>query len=495
MSTITPTIDPEFTKFHKSIPVDTSSTSRQSIKLTAQDGSQTTRTSGLNIEKRTTRFMFNNMANSRLRLNSSVVCFKCHCTDSTGSANMTTACVPWNVIAHQIDNIALYINNSSIPIYKSSAGTYASEYASRLYSSYDWNHINNEMDEQLYGPIELSQRADTYTSATSYDEDEDEYTTTTTSTITHAQPLYTIATATAFNHTQAERIARHNTSNYQKNQTKMIPICDLIPTLPTGIINQLRSFMLEITYRDKSTELETLNGDAGSIFHITECYMLLDMINMTQEQQKIEEANKQVPNIIPYLTTQCFQMKYNKDTDIVIGSQKNIMAVMVMHPAVGEENSVSDREATSTGQTMLFNCSHATTAFLRDSTETGTTNQIIERVNIQYGNITYPTIPIQTVDMLSDGTKSPNLAELYHYYLIALNSLGNKLIKPIPFNIFSTTQPFIFLKPYSNNAGHLTKTSDLIIQMRGGADSLCNVILYKLVILKIESDGSIIMEY
>jgi len=93
---------------------------------------------------------------------------------------------------------------------------------------------------------------------------------------------------------------------------------------------------------------------------------------------------------------------------------------------------------------------------------------------------------------------SVDFKNLYMEYLKALNLISHKTVKPIPFKLFQTTMPFVFLRPWSNSNSHLSREGrDLIIKIKSpiSESSKIAVILFRLMVMQIAPDGSVSLNY
>lgn len=491
-----PTKDKGYTITNSTIPIDASTQYKQSVKVTAQSGGSITlgNSSSLNQTSATTKFVVNNGANSKINFNSYGLCVTYAFGSIADFAVVASLSVPApNSIADQIESIQLTFNNSSVSIYNSTGGNFVYDYTSRLITNHDWQVLNN-LDTQLFTPWAMPQYEST------------------TVTSTERWRTYTTTDAAVYggsklSQCQLERNARHQllgTNDYLLRNTKVIPFCDLFPRMGplNAIIGNLRSFELTIQWRNHSEYMETCKNNAVNgtgCLRIESCHLMGEnwVMQPTQQAQEVDGKIKNEIDNIAMLTTETYTFNYVVDSDAILPSQKNVQMVHILESIYGKYNiSTSlDVSGRSVGQFALFgNNNFASKTFQDHQSVYASTNKCLTSVQMEYGqDILYPNYPLT----LSNGSGNVNLAPLYHEFEKALNTVGSKTARPIPFSVFSTTMPSVLFRFYPPHAPHLARESrDLVIKCKGGlATSTVHVVVYKLQVVQIHPDGSVTLNY
>jgi len=459
----------------KTVPVDASTLYRGEQRITAQVGGSSA--TGLNVGGVQTKFVIQNGSNFKLRWDTCALAVRGRFhTGAAQPAACALSCPAWNIIADQIDSIILTINDSSTAVYNISNGLYVYDYTARLFRNYTWDVLNN-MDEQIFSPIEGNASPNWITRTN--------------------VPVYPALTAV-----QVERRARHRVAELASRETKFISFQDLFPRFPACIMNNLRKIQLEIVWRNHSVRgMEHGVGAAGTECYlitnaeiVTDYYVLAPATQITEINQKASQA---VDNVA-YLNTQVLDYTYTGG-DIIISGLKNIDSVMVMQMARGQVNVDSTVIGQSCGQFMLVSAgaTSATTTFPDNESEAGAAGTLVPLTSaqLQLGEITYPP---QELSIINDG--SPDLGHLYQEYLKCLNVCASRTSKPIPFGVFKSTLPFVCLKPWSNNAPHLSREGrDLILRLRSALPAAAGrnvaIVVFKTMVMQVTPDSSVSINY
>jgi len=90
----------------------------------------------------------------------------------------------------------------------------------------------------------------------------------------------------------------------------------------------------------------------------------------------------------------------------------------------------------------------------------------ITSIAISYNNRSYPQQHIQ-VGRPGSGA---DFAQLYYEYLKALDRFGHPGVSgAVPYEVFKTTMPFLWVRPYTTAAPKLTKDAELIVNSTSDA--------------------------
>jgi hypothetical protein len=206
-----------------------------------------------------------------------------------------------------------------------------------------------------------------------------------------------------------------------------------------------------------------------------------------------EEAANKADEFVSFITTNTNSDTYNKDSDITVVSVPNLQAVMILKPIQGETIYNGDASAlTAQGKGEFFLCSDIGSSgmpYADHYSETATHNVQLTSLSVRYGSISYPASPIE----IQNSANVVDFTGLYNEYLKTLNVVGNRVAKPLPYSVFSTTMPFACISFWSNNGAHLTQQGqDLRISMKGGQTTTSlPIVRFQLQVAKIGRDGSI----
>ena len=471
--------------------MDSSTAYRVSNRISAQVGGSST--SGLNgATPLQTKFVISNGSNYKMRWDTMALAVK-GCFVKGGTTG--TAPPAWNAIADNIEAISLKINDSATNIYECSNGNFVYDYSARLLRNYSWDVLNT-MSEELFTPIAGCDELFLGSSTTA----------TGVGAVSVygglALPGWKTTSDAGYSQTQYSRFYQNRCGTYTDYTTKMLSFQNVFPRFPMSIMNNVRKVQIDITWRSHYLScMEKLSGDTTSSYLITNCEIISDFYALTPTSQ-INDVNEKVGQVVDnvgYLNTQIVDLTYNKGS-MSISSVKNLDSVMVFQLARDMVNSVSDRAGSSCGEFCLIDCAKncLTTTFPTNQSEqvSGKIGSITG-VQMQYGEITYPNYELKT---MNDGSTSVDMTPLYYEYLKCMNCVANKTAKPMPFEIFMSTMPFICLKCWSNNGTHLTREGkDLILtinsNLTGSVSSSIKIIIFKTQVMQIQPDGSVSVNY
>lgn len=501
-----PRKDDIYNTLKSKVPVDASTRYRINKHIS---GLNTSDSAGLNVNGKTTEFTIYNNQQSKMRWDTTAFLINATFNDNAGGA-MTLAVPSPTAIVDQIESITLTAPKSSTQIFSMSGETFQKSYLARLLTSYDWDTLNR-MDEQLFTPFEVEDMTTTITqaagapyavSAVSVDENSPRYVFQGANATSNA--IAALANCELFTTAQKIRQVRHRTNIYSQVISKVIPFNDAFPKFPNSIINNMDELKISIAWKDNSQTrgIETIANAADhavgvgkilitGIEIIEDCYMP----SITKEIETTGNKSGNVSEIIGYNDCEISTRSYVANSEIDCGNVKNLQAVMIIKDMYGATNATAataDQRAVykSTCQFSLFDnqTGYAHSTVLRDCNVMNANNSIISSIQVSYGDdIIYPMRPITT-----KSGNSPVLTELYYEYLKALDAVSHKFIKPMPFSVFCTTMPFVFIKVFSNNGVHLCREGKpLTIKMTGGVSTNIHVICFTEKNLFIKSDGSI----
>jgi len=127
----------------------------------------------------------------------------------------------------------------------------------------------------------------------------------------------------------------------------------------------------------------------------------------------------------------------------------------------------------SLGEFLLFGNSNNVTAQIKlsaDQPAAAGTSEPISSVQIQFNGVQYPSVPLSVTKTVNGGV-ALDATQLYQEYLKAIARVGRRDVTPaIPYDVFKTTMPFIYFRPFADDGVKLSNEGHtLIIRMNGGS--------------------------
>lgn len=428
-------------------------------------------------------------------------------------------CAPsWNMVGALIENVRLDINSGETT-YISTSGRFLEEFTARLIRYFDGETLDN-MGETLFTPCFDK----TYTGSSGAGNNAVDPDNGVTETILPAQyPALDAAyvqgnvdgtiiglnphiNPLAQGSSLAERARTYCSGNtHQREVVKIIPLNLLLPKLPDGIWKNFRKAKLTINWARTIDLLENFSTNAAGAqgcVRLVGCDLISDYYVMTpgQASASLSEKTSVSPlDILPFYNTQAYVKTYTPGADITIPAVRQFDSIMVMQVARGFGNGqagANNRAYTSHGQFLLFGNSAANNGLLKlraDEPVGQPAGSVagISSVQLVVGSRVYPDNPI-ICSKSTNGTICFEPSHLYHEYLKGIAKLGRRNGRPaISYDTFRTNCPFIYLRPWSDNAAHLSNEGqDITIRMMGGVESQIVIILFTLRVLSLSGDGS-----
>lgn len=292
-----------------------------------------------------------------------------------------------------------------------------------------------------------------------------------------------------------ERVKRWASGNtHQRVITKLIPFQDLFPRIPNHIFKNVRNVKVKITWNPTMDLLEhfCIVGAAGTAaahlathgdVRLINAAVVTDMYFATPAQAaesvtEKQEASAESADILRMLATRVDPIVAPASgSSVRISGVANFDSLMVIQPARGWRNltaaDTTVREYQSTGEFLLFGCSNnaASTMKLRaDEPVAAGTSEPVTKVYMTYDGVTYPGSEHIECSQTVNGAVCFNPIPAYREYVKACARTSRVDTAPaIPLEIFATTMPFIYIKPWADNAIHLnTYASDIQLYITGG---------------------------
>lgn len=289
-------------------------------------------------------------------------------------------------------------------------------------------------------------------------------------------------------------------NSHQRVITKCIPLSDLLPRFPPALITNGRSIKLEIIWTNTTDLLEHSSSTAATQAGVSliGCDLITDTLapSATQYEALIKQKDAGIPEQFGFTSTQVYQLSYTAGSDLIVPGITNFDSCMILQLAKGFANGQSTTNArtyTSSGQTLIFgNSTYATTGDIKLAADHVSSDALsITSAQIQYAGRLYPSTPITTSQTVNSGIAFDGTT-LYAEYLKFCGKLSSlDRSAAIPYEYFCTTLPFIALRPYSDSPRISPTGGDLVVRLAGGTASAISVVVFRNVLVVIDSDGSV----
>ena len=533
-----PSIDPVYAITRQPIRVDASSLSRASTLFSAQTNGSAAITDPLNSASspKTTLFVFSSSSSNpvlfdNIYLRMRMVVHLLGTPTSSAPFNdpevLNVGCEavgynspPWNLSAALINQCKITINDSEI--WSNAPGYFCQDFTARLLKNHTYDSLAGA-GHMLFCPIfDKTYLATTGRSNAAVDPGVGvapfagvkpaspdsiscpylavKYTAGPTAPVT--QVGYTSDYNKWFSSPEAKMRAKTyiTPNSHQRVITKCIPLSDLLPRFPPALITNGRSIKLEIIWTNSTDLLEHSSSTAATQAGVSliGCDLITDTLSPTATQYEalIKQKDSGIPEQFGFTSTQVYQLSYTAGSDIIVPGITNFQSVMVMQLAKGFTNGQSTTNArtyTSSGQTLIYgNSTFATTGDIKLAADHVSTDALpITSAQIQYAGRLYPSTPITTLQTVNSGSAFDG-ATLYAEYLKFCGKLSAlDRSAAVPFEYFSTTMPFLALSPFSDMPRISSTGGDLVLRLTGGAASALSIIVFRNVLVQIDSDGSV----
>ena len=440
----------------------------------------------------------------RIRLDTTALRLQFRFTDGATPAaacDFSTFSPPWNLWATMINNITLKLNNNTV-IYNSVNGEFVHALSARMFREYTAETLDG-MDNVFFTPIS-------------------------------GDNAYVIGSIGGVAMPDGATKRSNNwigNDSHLRVVTKTIPFSVLFPPAVCAVLKNIQSFQLDITFLNMNrghwiatAAIENPNVQAGLLeqvkfdktasVQILGCDIVQDRYTPTA-QLTVQQTAQKMPNPenpgasdverLSFYDVSVQKTQYTNAT-IQYGSTANLDAVCIMQPCVSDYATTpvinivnlavpvvgvnaERRIYTSSGQ-YFFGGGGATSAIAPSCRlQADLPNTGFMSVHLQYGTMTYPTLPIT----IRETGGSNDMSLLYHAYLRGIGKASRTDITPaIKFADFRKTMPFIFLRPWGDNAPHLNNTAtDLTLRLSGGIAGQIYVVLFQVGMIDIGSDGNL----
>ena len=542
--------DPLWDVSTQKVPIDKDTVARKSSYITAQTGPNGSLAAPLNSGQDTI-FSFNQESVGKLHWDTLGLRLRtvftlstdptaaCPVSASAAGAdfNMTPAGLPfsapsWNLTAALINSIKLEINGNQV--FNSTNGDFLLQFTSNLLRFFDYETLNN-YDDMLFTPcFTKSYTCSSAQAATGQAADATHY--------TNVLPKLLACLSSDFvtftGHNDAagqfighnpdwnplaadpalkERAIKYCTGNtHQKEVVKVIPFNLLFPAFPAGMYRNLRTVRISIKWVNSTDLLDnfsTAGGATKGCVRLIGCDIISDSYRarapletrLVAEKMPQGSDAESLNDYISYLEPQVFRCAYTPNSEFLIPSIVNFDSLMILQPCrsavdasfTNGKAGADARAYTAWGEMLLGGNSVAANALIKlhANDPVGTPTDSVagfESVQLNIGGDTYPESPIM-LSQSQNGVVCAEFAHIYNEYLKGIGKFGKTHLRPgVPFDVFKTTMPFIFIRPHSDNAPHLSNPGkDIIIRLRGGVASTYFIVVFTLRTMCIMKDGSV----
>lgn len=508
-----PVHDPIFSVLSKQVAIDADTHKKATRKIPATAGGYGSAGSASRLNGKRTEFNWSNGTNFKLRwdttrLNVGVKFIEADATVATA----VDVAPSWNLLGKLIKEITLNFDGHGTAIYTKSNGQFKACFTARLLRHYTIDELN-KMSSFLFTPVTgdqvyLRQEADSAKYANGGDvlkSTSADYVQIGVSGTACTPAVATGANAffdAKFGYGGAEERARRyiGSNSHLRTHVLSVPFADLFPRFQ-GVPKNLRSVQMSIEWNDDTDILEMARADATGVVHIVSCDVTTDdyiqSTGQTIEAMK-EKKEEATPDNISFIDTDIMRYQWQA-SDIIKPSVRNLQDVMIMQFADEVKNVDGTAGSTyqSCGQFLLCNGQGLSASYARASTDEVNTNvaDCPSSIQIEYGDVQYPSSPL---NMLNG--HHFDASGVYYEYLKALGKVADRLNgSPLSRDVFASTMPFIWLRPFANDAVKLSDAKDLIIKMSGSSSNVnttlktgdIDVIVFQLKSFRIDVDGTI----
>lgn len=458
MEVLAPTPDSRFSVFDQKLGVDSSSSFETTYPVSAvSNGSNPL---GINNSQDQTVFTFESNSSEKISLVDCALELEIRMSNAVDNAPINaTSGLPW-FTPYLIRNIQITLNDDPRYIYQSTNKFYYLECLQRMMSKYSYHQITEGMENCLMYPIE--------------------------------DPIYHNTALAAQTAQMQARLLNMNHVFYTEKTFKIIPFPILFPFCEnSGILSNCRKITLKINWRDKTQIIYRSSIGAltvGDSVRVTTCRVIKSSVVISSSEKLQNRLGDY--ELLPFYNTESREVKFQNSLQYVVPSINNLHMCAVLFPANEWDNAVIT--LTAPDQFLFGSCN------VMDATGNPLLiEQNIQSVQIKYGSILTPNVPIITTN-LSSADLPRNFESLYYYYTKSISrNVQTNFTPGIRYDWFKKTMPMMCLRPWFSNTPHLDLDSkDLIITFAGGVipatlqGTFC-VILQRLNLYKLSADGNV----
>lgn len=507
-----PVHDAVFNVLSKQVAIDQDTQKKGTRRIPASSNGSGEEGTLSRLNGKRTEFNFSNGSNYKMRwdttrLNVGVKFLQ----DDTTKATAVGVAPSWNLLSKLIRQITLNFNGHGTAIYnKSSAGDFKACFTSRLLRHYTLEELE-KMSSFLFTPVAGDKMyLREMPNSGLYDNGCDVVQSSTAGTYIKFDATGGASVATsgalavfkgvALSAGAEERARRYiGSDSHLRTHVLSVPFCDLFPRFQ-GVPKNLRSVQMSIEWESDTDILENAGASSTGVVHIVSCEIVTDdhILSTGQSMATLNEKMAAEPDNICFIDTDIMTYQWS-GADIIKPSVRNLQDVMIMQFADDVTTAVgtSGGRYQSCGQLLLANGQTLSGSGRRVSSQEINSNyaDVPSSVQIEYGDVQYPNSPINMLN----GHHFDSSA-IYYEYLKALGKVADRMNgSPLPRDLFASTMPFIWLRPFANDAVKLSDAKDLIIKMSGSSSSVSSslktgdikVIIFQLKCFRIAVDGTV----
>lgn len=477
-----PTHDPLFNVYSKNPAVDADTVYRSSRRIPATSNGDGSLEHPLNSKKTTFNYSYaSNMKNrhdtTRLRVVTRIT------NDDLGDTALY--CAPaWNAFGKLIQEITLKKNSHGTPLYTKSNGEYFLDFTVRMLKQFTMEEL-----EKMGNVFSLPIRGDTSILYGDMDTND-------------------AATKLKIQGWLARHDKYIGSNSHYRYRVFDVPFNILFPAWANGILQNDRSTQLDITWasiEDSSDGLEILSFTpqggqltyGNGVISVISCEIVTDdyALSTAQSMSVLNDKTEGQPDIVAFYDTVIHPKPWTGNgTTMAITNQSMVQDVFVLQPA----KQCDPEKYASVGQFLFLNSHGIGTRVSNEEIITTNPNKA-DSIQMTYGGLQFPPSPISL--KLGSGTSAQfDASELYYEHEKACGKLNDRTTgQMLEYNHFTQFMPFVHLRPWSNLPKLNQEPQDLHIKIQGAPTSNANadlvqVVLTKLVVYKINVDGTIVAQ-
>ena len=481
--------DPLYSTFQNSVPIDkdTNNKSVQILPPVAGNDASSSAASSPTVMSDVQSFSFNPASPySRIRLDTSVLrqYFTVAKADGDAPSNVK---LPWNFIAHLFNRWSISINNNHIST-KNSEDEVMTDFTTKILCNLNkdvgkYMVFMPDEDECYSVPLSTDSKAVFVDTEPIVDSGNENYKIIQAPNDDADETITTSGTANvAYNAANKELLKSIKIKQLKSLKHRLycvdIPLYFFIGI--KGISNNIRNIQLEINNKGEALNiLDKFNGVSsdGKVF-LKKQRIICDVYNVSsvQDFQSASTKNANVDEHFVHYDTYLNRVTLSGSQSVIINNKKNVDRAVIYNFGFGQKATIGATVSTTLtynpGDMYIPFSGHAEEAqadadgastkgqLLYATQQRNTANgRTLKNVQMSIGNLIYPPQALE----FTDSENRLDLTSVYEEYLKATDTFDNFTVSPlVTWEQFNKTLPFIMLKPWSNNGGKVTDSSDIM---------------------------------
>lgn len=481
--------DPLYSTFQNSVPIDkdTNNKSVQILPPVAGNDASSSAASSAAVMSDVQSFSFNPASPySRIRLDTSVLRQYFTVAKANGAAPSNVK-LPWNFIAHLFNRWSISINNNHIST-KNSEDEVMTDFTTKILCNLNkdvgkYMVFMPDEDECYSVPLTDATEAVFVGSEPIVDSNGGKYKIVKAADDSNGAAISTNGTNTvAYNAANKELLKSIKIKQSKSLKHRLycvdIPLYFFIGI--KGISNNIRNIQLEINNKGEALDiLDKFNGanSDGKVF-LKKQRIICDVYNVSsvQDFQSASTKNANVDEHFVHYDTYLNRVTLSGSQSVIINNKKNVDRAVIYNFGFGQKATIGGTVSTTLtynpGDMYIPFSGHAEEAqadadgastkgqLLYATQQRNTANgRTLKNVQMSIGNLNYPPQALE----FTDSENRLDLTSVYEEYLKATDTFDNFTVSPlVTWEQFNKTLPFIMLKPWSNNGGKVTDSSDIM---------------------------------